>query len=119
LMDGVKDEFQPVGNPNLIVDDAEMVLNGLLSNGELRADFPVMPALHQVTDDGLFPVGEGVDRAEWFGGARLDRFSRVGDLPLGNPRLTFVNAVGAFDKELRVNRLENNPGCAIAYMVHR
>ena len=33
LVDGVKDEFQPVGNPNLVVDGAKMVLYGLLGDG--------------------------------------------------------------------------------------
>jgi hypothetical protein len=46
LMDGVKYEFQPVVNPNLIVDGVKMVLYGLLGNGEVRANFPVTPALH-------------------------------------------------------------------------
>jgi len=56
-MDGVKDEFQPVGNPDLIVDGAEMVLYGLLRNGKVSAEFPVTPAQHQVADDDLLPAG--------------------------------------------------------------
>jgi hypothetical protein len=46
MMDSVKDQFQPVGNPDLIVDVAKMVLYGLLRDGELRADLPVMPSQH-------------------------------------------------------------------------
>ena len=46
LMDSVENEFQAVGNPDLIVDGAKMVLYGLLGDGKVRADFPVTPTLH-------------------------------------------------------------------------
>ena len=118
-MDSVKDEFQPVGNSHLIVDSAKMVLYGLLGDGEVRANFPVMPALHQAADDALLTAGQRIDRARGVIGVHLKKLSHRGNLPLGDPRLTLVNAVGALDEELRVNRLEDHPGCAIANMVHR
>ena len=46
MMNGVEREFQPVGDPDLIVDAAKVVLYGLLSDGEVRAYFPVMKTLH-------------------------------------------------------------------------
>ena len=68
-MDGVKYEFQPVVNPDLIVDGVKMVLYGLLGEREVGADFAVTPALHQVADDGLLPAGQGINRARWVSGA--------------------------------------------------
>jgi hypothetical protein len=38
-LDGVKGEFQPVGNPNLVVDGAKIVLYGLLGDGKVLANF--------------------------------------------------------------------------------
>ncbi len=73
LVDGVKDEFQPVRNPDLIVDGAKMVLYGLLGDGEVRANFPVMPALHQATDDALLPAGQRIGRAKRLVRALLGR----------------------------------------------
>jgi hypothetical protein len=31
-MDGIEDKFQPVGNPDLIVNGAKMILDGLLGD---------------------------------------------------------------------------------------
>ena len=83
LVDGVKDQFQTVGNSHLIVNRAEVVLHGLLGNGKVGADFPVSPALHQVADDGLLPVGQGIDGAGWVGGTRLQSFAMAATCRLG------------------------------------
>jgi hypothetical protein len=112
LVDGVKDEFQPVRNPHLVVDGAKMVLYGLLGDGEVRANLPVMPALHQATDDALLPAGQRIDRARWVIRVLLRRLRHRGNLPLGEPVFTSVNAAGALDEEFRVHRLENHPRCA-------
>ena len=85
LMNGVEDKFQPVGNPDLIVNSAKMVLDGLLGDGKVGADFPVAPALHQVADDGLLPTGQSIDRAGWSGGARLREVSPCWKLAAWEP----------------------------------
>ena len=119
LMDGVKDQFQAVGNPDLIVDGAEMVLDRLLGDRKVGADFPVAPALHQVADDDLLPASQRIDGAGWMVSVRLEKFRHGGNVLLGDPRLPCGNAAGAFDEKLWVNRLENHPGGAIANMAHR
>ena len=96
-----------------------MVLYGLLGDGEVRANFPVMPALHQATDDALLPAGQRIDRARWVIGGHLEKFSHGGNLLLGDPRLPSGNAAGALDEELRVHRLENHPGCATLDMAQQ
>jgi hypothetical protein len=53
-----------------------MVLYGLLGDGEVRADFPVMPALHQTADDALLPAGQRIDRARGVVGVHLKKLSR-------------------------------------------
>src|SRR5438445_5071074 len=60
LVDSVQHQLQAVRDAQLVIDRAQVILDRLLGDGKVSRDFAISPALHQITDDGLFPVRQGV-----------------------------------------------------------
>ena len=58
VVDGVEGKLQAVGNAELIEDVVQVILDGLLADEELFADFLVAVALRDQLDDLLFAVAE-------------------------------------------------------------
>ena len=60
-MDGIKDEFQSVRDPNLVVDGSEMILHCLFRNRQVARNVTVPKPLRQAADDCLFSGSKGID----------------------------------------------------------
>ena len=58
VMDGVKSEFQAIGNAKFVKDVVEVIFYGLLGDEELFADFFVAEALGDQLNDLFFAVAE-------------------------------------------------------------
>ena len=58
VMDGVEGEFEAVGNTKLVKDVVQVILDGLLGNEKLFADFLVAKSLSDQLNDLFFAVGE-------------------------------------------------------------
>src|SRR3989442_13849932 len=58
VVNGVKGEFEAVGDTELVEDVMEMVLDGLLGDEKFFADFLIAEALGDALDDFFFAVAE-------------------------------------------------------------
>ncbi len=109
---GVEHQFQAVGNPELIVDCAQVIFHGLLSDREMLSDLSVSAAECHVADDRLLPRGQSIRRPNGGLSGVFQRLDHLGDILFGQPDFIVRNLAGALDEKARVDRLENHPGGA-------
>jgi hypothetical protein len=116
MVDGVQREFEAVGDAEFIEDVVEMVFDGLLGDEKFFADFLIAEALGDELNDFLFAVAEQrlfAARAG-FSGLRK-RFHDFGGHAVIEPDFAGVNAMNAFDEQVRGGLLQDDAARAEAH----
>jgi hypothetical protein len=109
VVDGVKGEFEAIGDAELIEDVVEMILNGLLGDEKFFANFLVPETLSDELNDFFLAVAE-----QRLFAARAS-FGRFGESlhdfcghAIVEPDFASVNAMNALDQEIGSGLLQNH-----------
>jgi hypothetical protein len=116
MMNRVQSQLEAVGDAEFVKDVVEMVLDGLLADEELFADFFVAEALSDELDDFLFAVAEqGLFAARAGFGGLGEGFQDLGGHAVIEPDFAGVDAVNAFYEQIGGGLLENDAAGAEAH----
>src|SRR5579864_4236485 len=55
----LKNEFYPIGHPQLLEDFIDVIFDRVLADGKHLSDFAICKSLDQAMDDLFFPRGQG------------------------------------------------------------
>ena len=118
-MDGVEGEFEAVGDAELVEDVVEMILDGLLGDEKLFADFFVAKALGNELNDFFFAVAEQRLFAARTGLAGFrERLHDLGGHAIVQPDFAGVDAMNAFNEQFGSGLLENDTAGAETHGAH-
>lgn len=102
VVEAVQGKLQAIGDAELVVDLAEVVLDDLFGGADLVRDLFVAHAAGDAADDGQFLLGElGLDfRIGEAGGLGTVGFDDPADGLVVDPGLAFGDLADAFDEEI-------------------
>ena len=116
VVNGVQRQFEAVGDAELVEDVVQVVLNGLLGDEELFADFLVAEALRDELHDFFLTVAE-----QWLFSARAGlaglgkRFHDFGGHTVVEPDFAGMHAVNTFHEEISGGLLQDDTARAEAH----
>ena len=109
FVDGVKSQFQPVGYAQLIEDIVEVVLDGLLADEQLLADFLIAETLSDELHDFFFAIAEQRLFAARAGFRRLrERLHDFGGHAVIEPDFAGEYAVNALYEKIGCGLFQND-----------
>ena len=109
VVNGVKREFEAVGDAEFVEDIVQMVLNGLFGDEKFFTDFLVAEALGDELDDFLFAVAEQRLFAARAGfGGLGESFHDFGGHTIVEPDFSGVDTMNALHQEIGCRLLEDH-----------
>jgi hypothetical protein len=116
MVDCVEGQFEAVGDAEFVEDVVEMILDGLLGDEKLFADFLVAETLGDELDDLFFAVAEQRLFAARAGFAGFRKcFHDFGGHAVVEPDFSGVHAMNALDEKIGSGLLQNHAASAEAH----
>jgi hypothetical protein len=113
VVDGVQRQLEAVGHAELVKDIVQMVLDRLLGDEKLFADFLVAKALRDELHNFLLAVAEQRLFAAWAGFAGLrESLHDLGGHAVIEPDFAGMHAMNAFHEEIGGGLLQHHAACA-------